>query len=241
MRKMTNLADYTSVLPYDSEVFGVYQPLLGWRSQKIQDRITAGYHHDLVKAVRQVTARMTADVAFTTNADHSVTESAVHPASLSATGNPTPTTFIFDSIRQKLPDFDGYTNDVWDSLASNRQLEKLLNDEIVPKIVEFHRAAQQGHREEQGTPTTAFESITKTPQTITDQDEISEAVKQDNKADTKFGMNANAHQGPLQGGFRAASQGDFEVFDQWVEVLPTDQVVPAEVAYDPISGRQVRP
>ncbi|GFG49024.1 hypothetical protein CQY20_30315 [Mycolicibacterium agri] len=45
---------------------------------------------------------------------------------------------------------------------------------------------------------------------------------------------------PLQGGFRATpGTEDFEVFDQWVEVLPTDQVVPVEVAYDPKTGRQL--
>jgi hypothetical protein len=45
---------------------------------------------------------------------------------------------------------------------------------------------------------------------------------------------------PLQGGFRVmpGTEG-FEVFDQWVEVLPTDQVVPVEVAYDPKTGRQL--
>ena len=54
---------------------------------------------------------------------------------------------------------------------------------------------------------------------------------------------------PLQGGFRV-SPGDpnpdpnnkprnFQVFDQWIEVLPTDQVVPVEVAYDPKTGRQL--
>lgn len=43
---------------------------------------------------------------------------------------------------------------------------------------------------------------------------------------------------PLQGGFRAITNENFEVFDQWIEVLPTDQVVPVEVEYDPISGRQ---
>lgn len=44
---------------------------------------------------------------------------------------------------------------------------------------------------------------------------------------------------PLQGGFRAIDDKPFQVFDQWVEVLPTDQVVPVEVTYDPITGRQV--
>ncbi len=44
---------------------------------------------------------------------------------------------------------------------------------------------------------------------------------------------------PLQGGFRVKPDGEhFEVFDQWTEVLPTDQVVPVEVTYDPKTGRQ---
>jgi len=46
---------------------------------------------------------------------------------------------------------------------------------------------------------------------------------------------------PLQGGFRAQVGDEFEVFDQWTEVLPTDQIVPVEVKYDPITGRQLHP
>ncbi len=48
---------------------------------------------------------------------------------------------------------------------------------------------------------------------------------------------------PLQGGFRIAPSmppdDNFEVFDQWIEVLPSDQIVPVEVKYDPKTGRQV--
>lgn len=44
---------------------------------------------------------------------------------------------------------------------------------------------------------------------------------------------------PLQNGFRAEVDKDFQIFDQWIEVLPTDQVVPVEVVYDPKTGRQI--
>jgi hypothetical protein len=48
---------------------------------------------------------------------------------------------------------------------------------------------------------------------------------------------------PLQGGFKATGPdpkiGRFKPFDQWVEVLPTDQIVPVEVKYDPITGMQI--
>jgi hypothetical protein len=44
---------------------------------------------------------------------------------------------------------------------------------------------------------------------------------------------------PLQGGFRAITSDWFEVCDQWIEVLPTDQVVPVEVKYNAKTGRQI--
>lgn len=43
----------------------------------------------------------------------------------------------------------------------------------------------------------------------------------------------------LQGGFVAQPKTPYEIFDQWIEVLPTDQIVPVEVTYDPKTGMQV--
>jgi hypothetical protein len=44
---------------------------------------------------------------------------------------------------------------------------------------------------------------------------------------------------PLQGGFKTNIGENFEIFDQWIEVLPTDQVVAVEVEYDSKTGRQI--
>ncbi len=44
---------------------------------------------------------------------------------------------------------------------------------------------------------------------------------------------------PLKGGFKAQVEENFEVISQWIEVLPTDQMVPLEVKYDPRTGRQI--
>ena len=44
---------------------------------------------------------------------------------------------------------------------------------------------------------------------------------------------------PLKGGFKAIVEDYFETISQWIEVLPTDQVVPVEVKYDPKTGRQI--
>ena len=53
----------------------------------------------------------------------------------------------------------------------------------------------------------------------------------------EFGFN------PLAGGFRAQSLdgNEFEIVDQWIEVVPTDQVAAVAVKYDPVTGRQIPP
>lgn len=45
---------------------------------------------------------------------------------------------------------------------------------------------------------------------------------------------------PLKDGFKANDPEDFEIFDQWVEILPTDQIVPVPVKYDPKTGRMIQ-
>ena len=44
---------------------------------------------------------------------------------------------------------------------------------------------------------------------------------------------------PLPGGFNPEGNGPFKGFVQWFEVLPTDQIVPVEVKYDPKTGMQI--
>jgi hypothetical protein len=48
---------------------------------------------------------------------------------------------------------------------------------------------------------------------------------------------------PLAGGFRAQSidGAEFEIVDEWIEVVPTDQIAAVAVEYDPLSGRQIQP
>ena len=69
-------------------------------------------------------------------------------------------------------------------------------------------------------------------------DELAEKLKKENTelnntlaADKVFENGFD----PLDGGFRPAAP--YQVFDQWIEVLPTDQVVAVEVTYDPKTGQ----
>lgn len=60
-----NLDDFKETLPYASELFGVYQPLLGWRSQIIRRRVeqsrTAAFVELTERALSQV--KLTASAA----------------------------------------------------------------------------------------------------------------------------------------------------------------------------------
>ena len=44
---------------------------------------------------------------------------------------------------------------------------------------------------------------------------------------------------PLVGAFKAQDATPLEVFDQSIEVVPTDQIVPVSVEYDPKTGLQI--
>ena len=43
MSRFSDLSSYKGILPYSSELFGVYQPLLGWKSTRTLNRYLRGY------------------------------------------------------------------------------------------------------------------------------------------------------------------------------------------------------
>jgi hypothetical protein len=53
-----NLNDFKETLPYASELFGVYQPLLGWRSQIISRRIAKGRTAAFVELTERALAQV---------------------------------------------------------------------------------------------------------------------------------------------------------------------------------------
>ena len=52
VKRITDLGQYAGVLPYASEMFGIYQPLLGWKSKRIAERIERGIARDKAQVIR---------------------------------------------------------------------------------------------------------------------------------------------------------------------------------------------
>ena len=61
MKRLTDLQSYKGVLPYSSELFGVYQPLIGWTSKRQKERVERGFANDLEKARRGLLAKFRPD------------------------------------------------------------------------------------------------------------------------------------------------------------------------------------
>ena len=80
-KRITDLSDYTSVLPYASEMFGVYQPLLGWRSKRTEDRFQKGFLKDKVQLLERLKAQFAGLVDFTYK-DKNLVKIAIKPGVL---------------------------------------------------------------------------------------------------------------------------------------------------------------
>lgn len=44
---------------------------------------------------------------------------------------------------------------------------------------------------------------------------------------------------PLENSFRANIGENYEIFDRWIEILPTYQTAPVEVTHDPRTGGEI--
>ncbi|MEU9132436.1 hypothetical protein AB0D08_30735 [Kitasatospora sp. NPDC048540] len=148
-KRITDLSDYTSVLPYASEMFGIYQPMLGWRSRRRLDRLatgTAGERQDrLLGLRRQYEGR--ADIVF--NADDQIVSGRVDPgqprtlAPRSAADGARVLTALAERLRrlESAPCGDG-----WRSVVNEHELTDLLNGGVYQAYRdEYQQAWQEGH------------------------------------------------------------------------------------------------
>ncbi|MGH3679052.1 MAG: hypothetical protein ACRDT2_01815 [Natronosporangium sp.] len=332
MKRTKDLSSYTTTLPYASEIFGVYQPLIGWRSRRIRSRIEAGFAADIHRAFGALYERLKGRFEFTLTDDRTLERiRLLEPARLDVPANRQTGSFVLDRIAAALPPAADYDERVWDELIQPDRLTEVLAREVVPRTTEWYRSAleQPVRREEspvdapnrlladqlnrestvagyllylkehqhldrlkelfyradrpfahllqllqhrdplelfdpfqdidrahlspigivhlfrqyffeldtflgppvshvwlspggtvelleistrrtlvERTTETSVESILKTEKETTEQDEVSDAVKQDNKSETKFGMTATANQGWIGGSASASASLD---------------------------------
>ncbi|HSF44754.1 MAG TPA: hypothetical protein VLA58_02045, partial [Chitinophagaceae bacterium] len=138
-KRITDLSDYTSVLPYASEMFGIYQPLLGWKSKRILNRFSKGLEKDkrsLLQALKeQFSGRV--KVSYDGSCEAKITE--LKPGTLTEGRN----ILHFDSIvlgkiAELLPPLDAYYDNVWVDLLSDQQFDRIFNETLIPHYSKYY-------------------------------------------------------------------------------------------------------
>lgn len=138
MKRLSDLTDYKGVLPSASEIFGVYQPLLGWKSGRMQSRIDSGVRIRLGDSVARLAGAIRSDYSVSfAPADCSVQVGALGLGVLS--GAPSFAGLVATEIAQELPAKQDYRPEVWKKLASADYLAKVLTEKVTLAAVALYR------------------------------------------------------------------------------------------------------
>ena len=140
-KRITDLTGYTNVLPYASELFGVYQPLLGWKSKRIDQRYKDGYARDK-RAILEKLKREFADVVKIEYREGNNVAIQVLPGVLKGGNLRAFDSVVLDRIAQELPTFDKYKPAIWHEALASQRIETLLKKDVV----EFYTRAYQDLR-----------------------------------------------------------------------------------------------
>jgi hypothetical protein len=190
------VTDFEGALPYASEVFGVYQPLLGWVGSQAGIAAAAvhpasrfaglgpeSFHGDDARGLRDPALAALAEHYRSSSAPtlESTAELAPAFAAVAASGTaPLTPVGLVNLFRQYFFEFDTFlgapTGHIWVSPGGTVEVvETSTRRTLVEKTAEL-----------------AEETTRKTEESQTDQDDVADAVKQDNTLDTKLGVSATA-------------------------------------------------
>jgi hypothetical protein len=136
-KRLTDLIDYTAVLPYASEMFGIYQPLLGWKSKRIERRFQQGFLNDKQRLVDRLKAQFTGRVHVRYEADCQV-RIELRPGALEAGRAKSFDSLVLQKIAQQLPPYEEYDRDQWRNFINRDRMEALLKDEVAPAYARYY-------------------------------------------------------------------------------------------------------
>jgi hypothetical protein len=147
-KRITDLTDYKSVLPYANEMFGVYQPMIGWRSKRMVQRHNFGLV-DNQRSLLQAFAKNyvgVADVAFSRSecgAEIKRIEIG-HLASSRLIKNNN--SVLMQCISETLPKDMPPVNEAWEAFITPDLLRKILSTALAQHYVnDYQNQCRQLH------------------------------------------------------------------------------------------------
>jgi hypothetical protein len=128
-KRVTDLTDYTSILPYASEMFGVYQPLLGWKSKRIAKRMEDGHKSDRPQVIDKLKRQFAAIVDIQYVEDRVNIQ--IKPGVLAGGKLRTFDSVVLERVSTHLPAFDQLEPDVWAVVITPELLDTVLKKDVV--------------------------------------------------------------------------------------------------------------
>lgn len=128
-KRITDLTDYTAVLPYASEMFGVYQPLLGWRSKRSEERFLRGFLHDKPLLLEKLKTQFKGlvDVVYK---DGTLVEIAIKPGALQVGKFRSFDSVVLEQLALKLPAEKVTKTSVWNDIINTASINTILKGSV---------------------------------------------------------------------------------------------------------------
>ena len=130
VKRITDLTDYTAVLPYASEMFGVYQPLLGWKSKRVEQRLRDGYQNDKRQLVETLKRRF-APLVDITYGENQQLRIEVNPGVLAGGKLRRFDSVVLLKISAELPPFERLEPAIWPAVITADRLQTILKKDVV--------------------------------------------------------------------------------------------------------------
>ena len=142
MKRINDFAPYQGILPYASEIFGVYQPMLGWKAKRIKKRLERGFAVDLSYAFESLYKKFKGRFELKLDEGqvmHSI--NGLEPAVLQASEKRFGGSFVMEAIAKSLPTHDRYKDSIWDEVIQPTRLKESLEKTVVPQLSKWHKVA----------------------------------------------------------------------------------------------------
>jgi hypothetical protein len=136
-KRITDLSDYTSVLPYASELFGVYQPLLGWRSKRTEERYQKGFQKDRAQLLEKIKETFTGLVDITYR-DNNLPEINIKPGSLETGKIRSFDSVLLEELSKNLPPEKIKNEAAWNDVLKPGVLDTLLKKQVTKNYTDAY-------------------------------------------------------------------------------------------------------
>ncbi|MEO7155974.1 MAG: hypothetical protein ABI039_00345, partial [Vicinamibacterales bacterium] len=130
VKRIADLTQYAGVLPYDSEIFGIYQPLLGWKSRRIAARFENGLKKDKAQLIRNLERQISPSLKIEYD-DAGQIHIDIATGELHNGAKRSVDSVVLENIGQSLPPYVDYDQSIWGGKITKDILDTVLKRDVV--------------------------------------------------------------------------------------------------------------